>query len=128
MKDTIHDIRDSFSEHDDGCYAKDRGGINHGLRRKTADTKVLEIMDNDDLENTMGSFKSFHESREGKVGSLGNVGNDIQIQEDKAIRVESIDEIFASRSKDDGNNLNNSTSNRNRNHIENGEQVGDKEE
>lgn len=36
-------MRDQFSEHDDGCYAKDRG-TNFGLSNVPEDKKVLEIM------------------------------------------------------------------------------------
>jgi hypothetical protein len=47
--DVIYDIKDNFSETDEGCYARDRG-VNPGFRRSTKESKALEIMDDEDLD------------------------------------------------------------------------------
>lgn len=49
MKDTVLDMKDSFSKHDDGCYAKGRGD----MKPKEVHYKEyedLEIIPQDELD------------------------------------------------------------------------------
>lgn len=55
MKDTVLDVKDSFSKHDDGCYAKGRGN----LKKDEVHYKGyedLEIIPQDELEEKISNL------------------------------------------------------------------------
>jgi hypothetical protein len=56
LSDTLHDLRDHFSEHDDGCYAKDRG-TNYGLSKLPDDKKTLEIISDPESDEEQDESK-----------------------------------------------------------------------